>query len=365
MPGEHKVYTHFIYIAYQVTTVFDGGRAIVNTAPPGDECASTLQGPVGNLGDDARIRIKRLFRVMQLAASKLEAAGDNVNTLKIFTVPEFYFRPDNEEGSYTHAQYVAIKAVLRATMNVDAYNDWLLIPGTIMWMWSGNTEKRPNPAGNSVYFNSSLFIKRFTNGTWDSATIQKVWASSIDGIPTGRHSGSEFDPGDPSRKAPEELWPEFYAENRVNKHQINIATISIGLEICVEHQYKLLLINGIGGDRGLDIQILVGAGSPTRLGAFAIKNKGYFLRNDGCVDGKDPRTDDPDGIDDSMIGRGFNNMLTAYKRSDSDADSFWDYRNFAPTSVLFDFDDSYYLLGPGSRAQPVPQGIRIFPRALI
>lgn len=295
-------YTHFQYIAYQIPTV---ARTAAEqkiygippsnpiTAPPA--LAPPLQGNVAGLGDDAQRRIERLIGAMLVAANKLQSSKDNNQTLKIFMVPEFYFRPANEEVSYTYAQYQAIKNVLRETIKGDdRFKHWLVIPGTIMWKWGKeqSSPNRPNPSSTDdaavdVYFNSAIYISRadetLTSTIDDEHTkvIEKVEASTTDGIPT-----------EPNKKATnevfyneEECWPKYQSPAKREKHIFTTGGITFGLEICLEHDWQIRVVKNVvvenRPNKNIKLHLLIAAGMPVMPVSVAANQGGFILRTDG------------------------------------------------------------------------------------
>lgn len=278
-------YTHFRYIAYQVPTVasrvnpITGANEVKYGIPPGNVTnPPALAGNVGNLGADARSRVERFYNAMILAYNTIQAY-DNANTLKIFIAPEFYFRPDNLDVSYTYTQYQAIKDVLRNTIMFDnRFDDWLIIPGTIMWKQDQSTPKRPLNLLDEVFFNSSMYLK--TEGFVTSHVIEKVRASPIDGIPTGRHGGSRTSP---LTYSTDEYYPQYNSFAKRQKHVFTVGGIEFGLEICLEHHMQVVkgVMSWLPRVNGVQLQLLTAGGMGVVAGSLATKVGGYILRSDG------------------------------------------------------------------------------------
>jgi hypothetical protein len=280
-----RVYTHFRYIAWQVPTISgkleSGGHGI----PPGTVATPPeLKGPEESLaiiGPDARVRIQRLIKAMGWAHRRV-SVSDNTTTLKIFMVPEFYFRPNNPELSYTYEQYKAIKNVLRITIGLNTdFDDWLVIPGTIVWRLTENTPKRIRRRPVTIHFNTAIYIKNDVYGpgfNQSTGTITKSTVASGDHI-------ADDELNEPAHRH----WPDKYGSDpgAVKKHFFTIDSINIGLEICVEHTLRRLKKYAAPGKPDTDLHLLVSAGMQTDLTAVAAKKDGYFLRNDGLLAEKD------------------------------------------------------------------------------
>ncbi len=296
-------YTHFQYIAYQVPTVtrtalYPNGNVIYGIPTTSAVAAPVppLRGNVAALGADATNRINRFVRAMS-EAQNLVQAGDNNQTLKIFMAPEFYFRPDNAEFSYTYTQYQAIKDVLRSTLLADLrFKHWLTIPGTIMWKWDQTSPKRLNtPILMDVYFNSAIYLPAHGDDLLVfSRVVEKAVASSIDGIPTGRHGGTA--PDDPFKKSTNEMWPKYQSQAKKAKHIFTVGGINCGLDICLEHgyrppgpgQYDVRVVKHVVNQNpisAIKLHLLTAGGMGVITGSVAAVPNGYILRTDGYAYG--------------------------------------------------------------------------------
>jgi hypothetical protein len=265
-------YTHFRYIAYQVpTAAMIHGKVLSRFSRGKTLDTPILLGSDEKLNIDSRARIRRLLNVM-IDAHELIKDNDNDSILKIFMAPEFYFRPNSTDAAYSYDTYRAIKNCLRETIAADSrFNDWLVIPGTIIWKWDKTTGKRPPHGGTDVYMNSTLYIKHGVK----SRVIEKTQSSGIDGKPD--ETGID-------RKYSDVVWGDYYkSEPKRKKHFFTIGTIGFGLEICLEHHLKILKdsLTIAGYPAGVAIQLLTAGGMPTERGSVVGKVDGYILRNDG------------------------------------------------------------------------------------
>jgi len=306
----NMAYTHFKYIAYQTPTMYYSAmrslRPAINVGNRLVAEVNELQGNVDGLTTDSRQRVLRMIRAIKRAETRIRV-NDNDNTLKIFMAPEFYFRPTVDtsttgEVAYSYDEYKSIKDVLRKTIGADEqrFRHWLIIPGTILWKLTGRRHLiRNNLAGNEVYLNSSLYIFFDDNGNIKSHAIEKIKASEIDGLPTGRHA-TRAGPGDAAKKKTgEEQWGSYASKSMKRKHFFNCRGISCAVEICLEHTMysrepgdgglvKETLQNwqeGVcccgGQPKVIDLQLLTGGGSPISERSVATRTGGYILRTDG------------------------------------------------------------------------------------
>lgn len=293
-------YTHFRYIAYQVPTVVkNAANQAVYGIPAGQAREEAMLDAIPNLpvlkttdfdlttlDIDIRIRMKRLLGVMTYAHNFLKnAAGrDNDRTLKILITPEFYFRPINAEVSYSHKQYLQIKDVLHATISQESrFDDWLIIPGTILWdhVYDKVNNKR-------IFRNTALCIYR--NGKNKPDFFEKIIASRIDGVPTGRH-GRPVPTGSSAANnaSTDEAWPGFYNSFQQRKQRVfKIGGIQIGVEICLEHGLRILgntlnegVRNGTFLKNSVQLQLLLAGGMSVKEQNIATDIGGFILRTDG------------------------------------------------------------------------------------
>lgn len=302
-------YTHFRYIAYQVPTI---GRSAANflemPAHNGvnlpvnlPRYAGGLPAAIANITNvDARNRVARFYDVLQRARAQVTAPmmGDDKYTLKIFMAPEFYFRPTTgastivpQGPSYTYQEYKEIKTALRTLINTNEFINWLIIPGTIMWSGTGIIGKRPTTGGDTVYFNTALYIKvgYFKSG---SKIIEKEQSSLIDGLPTGRHSGIAGPPS--THKATDEIWTYYQTTAKRQKHIFEHYGTNCGIEICLEHARAVLkdvlcdTANWTEGflrtRKSISLQLITAGGINIDNANVAVKDNGYIMRTDGLGD---------------------------------------------------------------------------------
>jgi hypothetical protein len=317
-----------------------------------------LRGEVEKLGKDAKTRVERLINVLKYAHMRI--TEDDENTLKIFMVPEFYFRSGFEKGPYTFAQYRAIKSVLRETLADGVlFKNWLIVAGTIVWKFDQKeiSKRISNNPKYKIYFNTALFIKPLIKGVKETGTIEKFKASPIDGISLD----------DENTMWASKHWPEKYSGERAKeKHFFNVGTLKLGLEVCMEHGGKLLRAYNRTPDtdiKPLDLQLLIAAGMPIDLGAIAIKSKGFILRNDGVSDGY-KKDDDDEEEEEEGPPSDYSNALKI-KTEDGDAEKV---RAIVYTNYMMPMDDeTMRIILPITCPDKdnAPQCIRIYNRELL
>jgi hypothetical protein len=286
-------YTHFRLIGYEVHSAASSPpNPVLSGWSPGTECPAIARVPVpATLPDDARIRLKRLASVVDLAKTQITAGGraDNANTLKVFLAPEFYFRPPATTGAdYTGNTY----PVQVSTQMFDALNqmfvaadfaDWLFVCGTLMW----NT--RADPRREPLYFNTAIIVR---GGQADTLqVVEKRIPSNIDGLPQpmapAKFGGPLAGPGyDPTVKLFFEKWSQ-------RKRRIfRVDGVTCGVEVCLDHLdspncrvLRRVIVDWDATDPlplpDVQLHLLPAGGMTIKPSSVAAKVNGYILRNDG------------------------------------------------------------------------------------
>jgi hypothetical protein len=303
-------YTHFRYIAYEVPTAVQDKNAVFSGFSSGSPCAPVQRIPVNKIPDgaDAKNRLLRLASVVDMAATWLsQAGGDNPNTLKVFVVPEFYFRPPNSfarrncpYNTYSYDEAVEIFDELNLMFVHAHFSDWLIVAGTVMWHWDNKDDEQPRPnpnqpdpngmdvpsdTTNRVYRNSAVYVR---GGRADSLRIiEKDVPSRLDGVPN---------PYAPKRDAYDAYFEKIFENWHSQKeHVFEVDGVRCGLEVCLDHAdeighrvLKTVLANWNQMEHAappdLDLHILTAGGMTIEKGAVAAKINGYILRNDGFSD---------------------------------------------------------------------------------
>jgi hypothetical protein len=278
-------YAYFRFIAYEIpTATFQTGvvnAPVVCDYPPGVEAPAVARLPVpDDTPDDPRIRLKRLAGVVDLAATRLQTMGDDAYTLKIFVVPEFFFRPPAGMGadyhSYTYPTRVfnSILAALDSMFVHADFTDWLFVPGTIMWNTLLDIKSAP------LYRNTLTHI---WGGRANSLqVIEKQQPSGIDGMPLV---------GIPARDTQYKLYHLSWANQK--RHVASIGGVPLGYEVCLDHLnspncrvLKKVLSNWRaeeGNRQEVSLHILSAGGMGIQPASVAAIDDGYILRNDGLA----------------------------------------------------------------------------------
>ncbi|MGZ3457983.1 MAG: hypothetical protein ACXU86_05690 [Archangium sp.] len=270
MPYVDRNYTHFQMIAYETPT-------LKPEAPGGDAPAVNyvpVPNDVGNV--DATTRLKRLAWVVNRALQEQRFTGDNANVLKIFMVPEFFFRPNTGvSNSYDLPTGGAIMLALKRMFSNAVFRDWLFVIGSIIYREVGQ--------GRNIFWNSAVVIKGgYAGKDVPFMFVDKRYISGIDGLPQNRGPLEH-----PYLQDGMSAW-------ETKRRSLNtIDGVSFGIEICLDHG-----LGYNGGQSGYlrdvaveyrrrhgvapaKLHLLTACGMPLNTAAVAAYTDGYILRVDG------------------------------------------------------------------------------------
>ncbi|WP_257448977.1 hypothetical protein [Archangium lipolyticum] len=300
-PYEHRTYTHLQLIAWEHFTndaTKPGDEPKVNPTRP-DEDAN--KPPVAifdeKMAVDERIRLKRLYAIVELAREKLKNT-DSSKTLKIFMTPEFTFRPWKDASSkakddgigkgntYTREAMTRIISKLRELFSHENYRDWLFVPGTILWSEPVKTEKSTILGSKLVddyaFFNTAIMFK----GGAVNAPFTCIH----------KHAVSDSDKVDASKSAEKNiLFKDLLAKkddpkfSMIGHNVLDTDGLRFGLEVCLDHGAKILknavmrdyFVKQKGEGPCVDVHLLVACNKAVEPANFALYEDGYFMRVDG------------------------------------------------------------------------------------
>ncbi len=265
MPYIRRHYSYFQMIGYEIPTGTATDPKPEYKASDGYEKKRAYLAVPENLFDDARIRLKRLAGIVDMAARHVDKRQ---NVLKVFMAPEFYLRPQKGglSRSYSNKQFFDIIRALGGMFTHVDFIDWLFIPGTVV-----------RDIGTNVH-NQAIVIKGGQEDAPFIWTTKRHYSSSVDGIRNN-------------------LWPEsnprlknlvYRPSNRL-KTIMDIDNLRIGIEICRDHsipfsalkkalRYK---IEREDDRRLLDLHLLTANSQDLVEFSVAAYEGGYILREDG------------------------------------------------------------------------------------
>ncbi len=293
MPYQAKNYTHFQQIAFEAPTFS------ANTYG-NDAYRSKLAGKINlpysqDLSLDVKNRILTVVHLIQTARDTLVKNGSDVSTcLKVFTIPEFYFRPPQAEAtcldrSYSESTKNAIVKNLRSMLGRPDYKDWLFVLGSIIWTVKLNQMEGLNPIAANLsdtdkgVRNTCIMMK----GGSSDAPIQlfdKVHLSGINEITEAAWAGKHFNISQARPKISQFFEALSSRKNCLFKFD-NLTTCA---DICLDHhdqlkiaQTTLIQLARLGQTEKPHIHFVIACGMPVKSQSIACKQDGYLIRNDG------------------------------------------------------------------------------------
>jgi hypothetical protein len=310
-------YTHFRFIAYEVLTATHGpenprtNKRPVDSgfdagAEPGDVPRIPIELPLipekedthreNNGIRDARTRLKRLAVAVNDSEILVRAlphpsgisalpARDDPTILKVFVVPEFFFRPPTKLGGRFHYNTYPDTLVARIFKQLNtmfrnpAFEHWLIIAGTVLWNQDVGGRSASGGLNPVIYWNTAVWIKCGpANGANGLGMVEKKLASGIDGVPQA------FAPGknDQTRSILMK-WEEQ------KRHLFSVDGTGIGLEVCLDHadhdNYRTLktVRSQASLSPKVGLHVLTAGGMNIQERSVAADVGGYILRNDGLA----------------------------------------------------------------------------------
>lgn len=295
MPYQAQVYTSIQHIAFETPT-FAANNA-------GNQAYKSKLEKIASLPDtkdlslDAQNRVMTVVRLVQTARDTLTKNGTDSSTcLKVFTVPEFYFRPQKAEAnclerSYSEQTKNAIVKNLRAKLSNPDYKHWLFILGSVIWTnklsnLEGLNSKLVNEGDKGVR-NTCIMMK----GGSEDAPIQlfdKVHLSGINEIKEAAWAGKHFK----SALQRPKVSGLFESLASRQKCLFKVDNLSICAEICLDHHEQLKVgkktLEDINKKKTasepketVNLQFVIACGMPIQSKSIATKSDGYLMRNDG------------------------------------------------------------------------------------
>ena len=295
MPYQAQVYTRIQHIAFETPT-FAANNA--GDASYKSKLSKVVPLPEPkDLSLDAQNRVLTVVNLIKTARDTLIKNGTDSSTcLKIFTVPEFYFRPPKAEAgcldrSYSAKTKEAIVKNLTAKLANSDYKHWLFVLGSIIWTTKleeieGLHASKVSATDKGVR-NTCLMMK----GGDQDAPVQlfdKVHLSSINDIREAAWAGKHFNPVLQRPK----VSALFESLSSRQKCIFKVDNISICAEICLDHHQQLMVgkktLYDLNKKKGfleprekVGLQFVIACGMPIQPKSIATEANGYVIRNDG------------------------------------------------------------------------------------
>lgn len=248
--------------------------------------------------DDIKHRCNLVEEAIDKAAGLPQISQSN-KCLKVFMMPEFYFR--GKTGAYTPEDTQAVIEKLRGLVQGNKWNHWLFVFGTILEVFKPlTTETSPDGKADGKWkavYNVAL-VQKGNAGEEKSCVVVKDIMSGIDFTKkneTQIQSNKRFHITKTS--TPDHLWHEdvdhmesdAQAEGKEKQTSnysglgiFSMEGITFGLEICLDHAERRLRESPPkAGENWIQIQLIPSAGMSPEVDAVVACEKGFVFNCDG------------------------------------------------------------------------------------
>jgi hypothetical protein len=293
-------YSKFQVIAYEIPTCagFNAGEECQIT----ETVRTAIKAELEVLSLDAQRRLLRLIAVAEAARAML-TIDPAPNVLKIFMVPEFYFRQekDGPKRSYPAKEKDAILKALATVFCDKRFADWLFVFGTIVWWMSADhylslanldnllgKDELLKAQGSPVVWNEAIVVV----GGDSLTSFKKQHYSDYDDIAT------VVQPSEKNQAYGAPLLPKHRTTLKNLFKDIKSAAgggcilaagdnLWFGVEVCLDHNKDVLRLayQQYSSTRlsapELDFQMLVSCGMDITPAFLVIEKERFALRADG------------------------------------------------------------------------------------
>jgi hypothetical protein len=262
---------------------------------------------------DIENRIELVKEAIETAAANPEISSDT-NCLKLFMVPEFYFR--GSTGAYSLDDYQEVIEKLRGLVQDDKWKHWLFVFGTVLAVFEPlaieTQGSRGEMNGRKAVLNTAL-VQKGAGGEGKSNVVVKDVMSDID-FPKQKELTFDTNTGSSlvltRRKKPDDLWDDDVdhlkagkqkgwwifkkwsdnqkagKENQVANYSglgiFEMDNITFGLEVCLDHALQRLRKSPPAKKQNwIQVQLIPSAGmTPMKKSVIACKG-GWVFNCDG------------------------------------------------------------------------------------
>jgi hypothetical protein len=288
-------YAQLQFLAYVLNT---GYKQALPAPAPANPCYRGLADPA----QDIAARVALVKRAIETAAADPTLLG-GADTLKVFMMPEFFFRGNT--GAYDLASVQTAIAALQALVATDDWDDWLFIFGTVVgysephdkdisWTdWFLNMVSSTAVVQPSDIYNFSLVhMGGAAPGDADTHVVMKDSISNQDFIPKSKLTAGLplVPPGLLLAENTRYVTAGAAGRGRENQYFnndgsgiFNAAGIRFGMEICLDHALKRLVRSPqIPGDTRVQVQLVPSCGMSLKEPALLIDASGLAFCCDGA-----------------------------------------------------------------------------------
>lgn len=316
-------YADIQFISYQVDTfpktgnlhymgnrdhIFDGQVHSLPTYEIDDEYLGKASAK-----DDIDNRCDLVKEAIEAAAKRAEISAAE-NCLKLFMMPEFYFR--GSAGAYSLDDYQKVIEKLRKLVEGDNWKNWLFVFGTILAIFEPlaiETEGSKGKIQNRKTILNTVLVQKGGAGEEKSCVIVKDVMSNID---FSRQKQIKFDAATGQRyvikknAAPDHLWDENVdhlkagkqkgwwifkkwdpnqkagKENQVANYSglgiFEMEKITFGVEVCLDHALQRLKKSPLPkGNNWIQVQLIPSAGMDPKEESVVACKHGWVFNCDG------------------------------------------------------------------------------------
>ncbi|NEP86278.1 MAG: hypothetical protein F6K18_05265 [Okeania sp. SIO2C2] len=278
-------YDHVQFIAY-----------CINTAPKAEWNGTNWKQKYLGL-QDALMDIKQRVALVKTAIDIAYNNSQKQNqTLKIFMIPEFFFR--GSRGAYAMPKVHKVVEDLQKLVKDKKWQDWIFVFGSIVGFSSptitGKKRKREeiDESKDKEIYNFTLVqqggFEKFEDAHNYARVVMKELKSGIDFIQANNITGKGLVlerviyPLTVNQER-NELSDSYFAGTSI----FDMKGIRFGLELCLDHDQKRLKKSREyqkGTSDGIvDIQLIPSCGMSIDLDAIVVRNGGYVFNCDGLT----------------------------------------------------------------------------------
>jgi len=274
---------------------------VIHTGPAADPKDKTKQIYKGlkNSAEDIAERVKLVTQVIDQAKAAIGHSQTESDTLKIFMMPEFFFR--GPTGAYDMDDVATLVAALQAAVKDASWKDWLFVFGSIVGKSFTTKEQsfflrlfgprfvvdtsKPVEIYNYCLIQKGGFGNDSGAGPASARAVMKQLKSGMDFIPKAKLSGSEIpferaQPLEPTREFG--TTSDIQITNYDGSSIFQIDGLTYGLEVCLDH-FKQRLKN-VAKLPPIDIQLVPSCGASIQNNAIVAKKDGFVFNCDGYAD---------------------------------------------------------------------------------
>lgn len=252
-----------------------------------------------NTSEDIAERVKLVAKALEAAKKGKKTRQDDSDTLKIYMMPEFFFRGGT--GAYSMDEVQEVVAALQDTVkDPNEWSHWMFLFGTIIGK-SFETRKagffeglfgpkyvvdttKPIEVYNYVLTQRGGFGNVAGAGPAAAHAVLKEHLSGLDFIKASKSTGGieweRVEHLEPAREAgtASEVQVKGYDGNSVFSQD----GLTFGVEVCLDHAKKRL--KSSQGLPAIDIQLVSSCGMSVKDESIVARTGGYLFLCDGYAD---------------------------------------------------------------------------------